>query len=174
MRLIFVLVLALSAAACASSGAIPQPFPVPGGASAPQPVPEPSPSPAAEPSSQDGYALAGTALSFRGLHYRSGGSSPASGFDCSGLVWYVFAQHGLQVPRTVAEQYRVGSNVESRDLRAGDLVFFNTTGSGASHVGILIGGDEFVHAPNAAGEVRVERLGATYWADRFVGARRIP
>jgi cell wall-associated NlpC family hydrolase len=137
-------------------------------------VPEPSPSPAAEPSSQDGYALAGTALSFRGLHYRSGGSSPASGFDCSGLVWYVFAQHGLQVPRTVAEQYRVGSNVESRDLRAGDLVFFNTTGSGASHVGILIGGDEFVHAPNAAGEVRVERLGATYWADRFVGARRIP
>jgi cell wall-associated NlpC family hydrolase len=53
------------------------------------------------------------------------------------------------------------------------LVFFNTTGVNPSHVGIAIGGDEFVHAPNSAGDVRVERLGARYWADRFVGIRRV-
>ena len=147
---------------------MPQPFPVPGTA----PVSQPQPFP--DPSSQDGYALAGTALSFRGVHYRSGGSSPASGFDCSGLVWYVFAQHGLQVPRTVAEQFKLGRSVDEGDLRAGDLVFFNTTGASPSHVGILIGGDEFVHAPSSTGEVRVEHLGTSYWGDRFVGAKRIP
>jgi peptidoglycan endopeptidase LytE len=120
----------------------------------------------------EGYAIAGTALSFRGAPYRTAGSGP-SGFDCSGLVWYVFGQHGIQVPRTVAQQYHVGSRIDTRDLRAGDLVFFNTTGAGPSHVGISIGGDEFVHAPAGSGQVRVERLGAAYWKDRFVGARRI-
>ena len=91
--------------------------------------------------------------------YRNGGSDPG-GFDCSGFVWYVFAQHGIAVPRTVAEQFRVGTSVDPIDLQPGDLVFFNTTGRpGPSHVGISIGGDEFVHAPSRAGEVRVERLG---------------
>ena len=94
--------------------------------------------------------------------YRNGGSDPA-GFDCSGLVWYVFAQHGLRVPRTVGEQYRAGSPIDRGSVRAGDLVFFDTKGAGATHVGISIGGDEFVHAPSSTGEVRVERLRATYW-----------
>jgi cell wall-associated NlpC family hydrolase len=106
------------------------------------------------------------------MPYRNAGSGP-SGFDCSGLVWYVFGQHGVDVPRTVAKQYQAGTEVEGRDLRAGDLVFFNTSGVSPSHVGIWVGGDEFIHAPTAAGQVRVERLGASYWKERFVGARRM-
>jgi cell wall-associated NlpC family hydrolase len=119
-----------------------------------------------------GYELAGTALSLRGTPYRSGGRD-LSGFDCSGLIWYVFAQHGLQVGRTVLEQFREGVEIGSDALEAGDLVFFITDAHGASHVGMAIGGDEFVHAPNARGQVRVERLSASYWSSRYLGARRI-
>jgi cell wall-associated NlpC family hydrolase len=119
-----------------------------------------------------GYAIAGTALGLRGSPYRSGGSDPA-GFDCSGFIWYVFAQHGIRVPRTVGEQFREGMDVRTDGLEAGDLLFFSTEAPGPSHVGMVIGGDEFVHAPSARGEVRVERLSSSYWASRFVGARRI-
>jgi peptidoglycan endopeptidase LytE len=118
-----------------------------------------------------GDAIAGTALSLRGVPYRNGGTDP-TGFDCSGFVSYVFAQNGVAVPRTVTELYRAGSEVDSADLRAGDLVFFDTAGGGVSHVGISIGGDEFVHAPSTSGEVRTERLGSSYWTRRFLGARR--
>jgi cell wall-associated NlpC family hydrolase len=126
--------------------------------------------------SGDAYAISGTALSLRGAPYKNGGSDPA-GFDCSGFVWYVFDQHAVRLPRTVTEQFRSGTRVDAPDLRAGDLLFFDTV-SGASpatatHVGISIGGDEFVHAPSTAGQVRVERLGSSYWGPRFVGARRI-
>ena len=97
-----------------------------------------------------------------------------SGFDCSGFIWYVFTQHGVRVPRTVAEQFRSGAPVDPNALEAGDLVFFATEGGQAvTHVGMLVGGDEFVHAPSARGEVRVERMGSGYWGPRFVGARRI-
>jgi cell wall-associated NlpC family hydrolase len=87
----------------------------------------------------------------------------------------------VQVPRTVSEQSRVGTHVDTVDLRAGDLLFFDTTEAGpgsanvhaATHVGISIGGDEFVHAPSSTGEVRVERLGSAYWRPRFIEARRL-
>jgi cell wall-associated NlpC family hydrolase len=88
-------------------------------------------------------------------------------------VKYVFGQNGVAVPRTVTEQFRAGRDVGGPQLEPGDLVFFATAGSGASHVGIAIGGDEFVHAPSSTGEVRVERMSASYWATRFVGARRV-
>jgi peptidoglycan endopeptidase LytE len=120
----------------------------------------------------DGYAIAGTALSLRGSPYRDGGADP-SGFDCSGLIWYVFAQHGITVPRTVEELFRLGTAVSSDALQPGDLVFFNTTGSDVSHVGMIIGADEFVHAPASRGQVRVERLASTYWRARFVEGRRV-
>ena len=154
---------------CASTGAVPRPFPSPGGT---------SPSPAApvvplEPrAAGDGYAIAGTALGYRGTPYRNGGSDP-SGFDCSGFVWYVFGQHGIRVARTVGEQFREGIDIETDGVQPGDLLFFSTEGRGASHVGVAIGGDEFVHAPSSRGEVRVERLSAPYWASRYVGARRV-
>ena len=131
------------------------------------PRPHRLPSPPAAPS-----VIAGTALGLRGVPYRNGGSDP-SGFDCSGFVWYVFAQHGLALPRTVSELYAVGENVDQDDLEPGDLVFFRTDGRDVSHVGMAIGGEEFVHAPSSRGEVRVERMGSGYWLPRYAGARRI-
>jgi len=111
-------------------------------------------------------------MMLRGVPYRNGGSDP-SGFDCSGFVQWVFAQHGVLLPREVREQYGAGQKVALRDVQPGDLVFFQTVSRGASHVGVVIGGDQFVHAPSSTGVVRVERFTANYWAKRFVGARRI-
>ena len=166
----------LLGAGCATTGAVPQPFPRPGGPALPsgsapsgaRPVPSPGPPAGAA----DGYAIAGTALGLRGSPYRNGGSDP-SGFDCSGFVRYVFAQHGIGLGRTVGEQFHEGTEIKA-GVEAGDLIFFATSSSGdVSHVGMAIGGDEFVHAPSSRGEVRVERLTAPYWASRYIGARRI-
>ena len=116
--------------------------------------------------------VVGTALALRGVAYRKGGSDP-NGFDCSGFTQYVFGRHGLELPREVRDQYRFGRAVRREKRAAGDLLFFSTVAAGASHVGIAIGGDEFVHAPSSTGVVRVERLTSSYWSRRFVGARRI-
>jgi cell wall-associated NlpC family hydrolase len=85
----------------------------------------------------------------------------------------VLSQHGVAVPRTVSDLFRTGREIAPNDLQAGDLVFFSTTAPGPTHVGMAIGGDEFVHAPSSAGVVRVERLSARYWAARFIAARRV-
>ncbi len=177
-------VLAMTAAACASTGGVPRPYPSPrGSASATPPAVEkgekdsaakasPAASAPVRSDKSDPYALVGTALNLRGAPYRNGGSDP-SGFDCSGFTQYVFAQHGIALPRDVQEQARLGKKVDPDDLAMGDLVFFTTVAAGASHVGIAIGGDQFVHAPSSTGVVRVERLSATYWSQRFVAAKRI-
>ncbi len=179
--------LALSAysTACASTGAVPRPFPSPVGTTArraPTPAEEPvgpvspaAPAAVAAPTLReglDGYALTGTALALRGTPYRNGGGDP-SGFDCSGFTQYVFGQHGITLPRDVRAQYRVGKSIKPEELVAGDIVFFETTEPGPSHVAIAIGGDEFVHAPSSAGVVRVEHLSSSYWSARYLGARRI-
>ncbi len=162
--LLVVLGLAATTAACASSGATPRPFPSPS---------TPPATTAARPRGEAlGHRLAATALEFRGVPYRNGGTSP-TGFDCSGLVRYVLARHGLEVPRQTREQYTAGRRIGRNDLRAGDLVFFSTVASGASHVGIALDDDEFVHAPSSRGVVRVERLSTEYWRSRFIGARRV-
>ena len=165
--------MALSAAACASSGN-PRPRPFPGA----PPPPETRPSPPAEPSvvvppvPVASSAIIDTAMQLRGVPYRNGGSDP-SGFDCSGFVQWVFARNGVLLPREVREQYGAGQKIELRQVRPGDLVFFETVSHGASHVGLVIGADQFVHAPSSTGVVRVERFTTSYWAKRFVGARRI-
>ncbi|HEX5473647.1 MAG TPA: C40 family peptidase [Vicinamibacterales bacterium] len=163
------LVVAGLGAGCASTGAVPSPFPQPGPAAGAARPPE---SHAGLPGNATGEAITTTALALRGTRYREGGDDP-SGFDCSGLVEYVFAQHGLEVPRTVAAQFRAGQPVPDDRVEPGDLVFFTTVAPGASHVGIALGGGQFVHAPSEGGEVRVERLSAAYWASRYIGARRI-
>jgi cell wall-associated NlpC family hydrolase len=94
-------------------------------------------------------------------------------FDCSGFVQCVFAQHGTTLPRDVKQQFDAGRKIDADEVKAGDLVFFHTGSRGASHVGISIGGDEFVHAPSSNGVVRIERLSTEYWSKRWVGARRI-
>jgi len=172
-----VIAVAALSAACTTTGATPAPFPRP---HAPTPVagaagsPRPSPrAPTGGPAKVNGaYEVTGTALRLRGTPYRNGGNDPA-GFDCSGFVKYVFGENGVSVPRTVSDQFQAGRGVDAQSLQPGDLVFFTTVSPGASHVGIVIGGDEFVHAPSGAGEVRVERLSASYWSTRFVGARRV-
>jgi cell wall-associated NlpC family hydrolase len=111
-------------------------------------------------------------LSLRGTPYRNGGSDP-TGFDCSGFTQYVFAQYGVALPRGVREQFLLGKPINTAELSPGDLLFFATTDPAASHVGILVGGDEFVHAPSSTGVVRVEHLSASYWSQRFLGARRL-
>jgi cell wall-associated NlpC family hydrolase len=175
------LVCAACSGACATTGGVPHPFPTPGGATARR-APAPStPSPAGVPDTDraavsrgpvDGYALAGTALALRGAPYRNGGSDP-SGFDCSGFTQYVFAQYGVSLPRDVHAQFQAGKPIDPSDLAAGDIVFFATTDPGPSHVAIAIGGDEFVHAPSSTGVVRVEHLSSSYWAPRYLGARRL-
>jgi cell wall-associated NlpC family hydrolase len=108
----------------------------------------------------------------RGVRYRLGGDEPAGGFDCSGLVRYVFQRHQLEIPRTVTEQYSAGQRVSTRDIRPGDLLFFSTTGRGPTHVGIAVGEGEFVHAPGTGQVVRTERYDTPYWRERIVGVRR--
>lgn len=181
-RLIALIVVSAAMAACASTGAVPRPFPMPG-AAPPAPTPPTSlpPGPGDEPAALppdapagegEGYAIAGTALALRGVPYRNGGTDP-SGFDCSGLVQYVFARYGVAVPREVRTLYRAGTKVDRDEVEPGDLVFFSTVARGASHVGIALGGDEFVHAPSSSGVVRVEHLSADYWSRRYIGARRM-
>jgi cell wall-associated NlpC family hydrolase len=120
----------------------------------------------------DGPAIAAAALAERGRPYRLGGETPA-GFDCSGLVQYVFAQQGIALPRQVIDQFTVGQPVPRREIQAGDLLFFATTSDDASHVGIALDRDRFVDAPSAHGHVRIDRLSAPYWSKRFLGAKRI-
>ena len=162
------LIIAIGGAGCATTGGVPRPFPVPGGA---PPAGWTSP-PTRLGGPLDGHALTSTALSLRGAPYRWGGSGPL-GFDCSGFVQYVFGRHGQPLPREARDQFRVGEAVDTRALAPGDLVFFSTVAPGPSHVGIALGGDQFVHAPSTRGVVRVETLTADYWARRFVGAKRI-
>lgn len=115
-----------------------------------------------------------TALALTGVRYRFGGSSPVTGFDCSGLVNYVFRETlGLQLPRTAAQIAAVGLPVAREDLQPGDLVFFNTRGPRHSHVGIYLGDSRFVHAPRARTHVRIDRMDDPSYRDRFDGARRI-
>jgi cell wall-associated NlpC family hydrolase len=121
----------------------------------------------------DPTLVVATALGLRGVPYRNGGTDP-SGFDCSGLVQYVFAQHGLALPREVRAQFQLGRDVRLAGVEKGDLIFFTTETAGASHVGLAIGGDEFVHAPSSRGVVRVEKFSSPYWARRVVGVRRLP
>ncbi len=167
VRLALALAALLAITACASSGAVPRPFPRPTAPVAPD---EPG---SAAPAGFDSSALVETALSFRGVAYRNGGSDP-SGFDCSGLVQYAFARHGIALPREVREQAQSGRLLSLAGIEAGDLIFFATMNGQVSHVGIAIGSDEFVHAPSSRGVVRVEKFSEPYWSSRIVSVRRIP
>ena len=104
----------------------------------------------------------------------SQGNTPDSGFDCSGLVHYVYENVlDLRLPRTSRELARVqGPRIPERQLASGDLVFFGD-GRDVSHVGIYVGEGRFVHAPSTGGTVRLDRLDGAYWRDHYSGARRV-
>jgi cell wall-associated NlpC family hydrolase len=113
------------------------------------------------------------ALSLKGTPYRWGKETPEEGFDCSGFVQHVYGKHGIRLPRTAREMASVLPPVSKYDLRAGDLVFFNTRGKTYSHVGIFLHDDKFIHAPNRRiGRVVVSSMNNSYWHKHFVGVRR--
>jgi len=111
------------------------------------------------------------ATAMLGQPYRWGGNAPG-GFDCSGLVFYAAGVAGMTMPRTAAEQIRVGKAVPRDELRAGDLVFMHLKRK-QLHVGIAIDGDRFVNAPAAGGQVRIDSLASPLYARAFLQARRV-
>jgi cell wall-associated NlpC family hydrolase len=161
------------ASSAPTSQPAPSPAPVPAPAPSPAPPPAPSPPPAAPqpppaPSAGRGHPeAAAIAARYLGVPYRWGGASPA-GFDCSGLVMYVYAQIGVSLPHYTVAQYHMGVAVSRDELQPGDLVFFD----GLGHVGIYIGSNQFIHAPHTGDVVKVSTITGWY-AQTYVGARRI-
>jgi len=126
---------------------------------------------AASRGSNGSSSIVNRALSLQGTPYVFGGTT-RSGFDCSGFTKYVLASAGISLPRTSYAQFASGSLVGKNSLQPGDLVFFSTYSSGASHVGIYIGGGRFVHASNPTSDVKVSSLSESFYASRYLGARR--
>lgn len=117
-------------------------------------------------------SIIATAKQYLGVKYQWGGSTPQTGFDCSGYVSYVFAQNGISLPRISRDQYTVGTKVSFEDFQRGDLVFFSVAGNGiVSHVGIYLGDGQFINASSSKG-VTVYVIGP-YWKSIYVGARRV-
>jgi peptidoglycan DL-endopeptidase CwlO len=120
------------------------------------------------PSSR-GTRVVAIAKRYLGIPYRWGGASPATGFDCSGFVMYVYARVGVSLPHNAAAQYRYGRAVSRANLAPGDLVFFN----GLGHNGIYVGGGRFIHSPHTGDVVKISSIHDSWYASRWVGARRL-
>lgn len=121
-----------------------------------------------------GPVLVRSALSQMGKPYAYGGHEPETGFDCSGLVWWCYREHGSKVPHKAAEQFKMGKAVARVDLRPGDLVFFDTgLRPKPGHVGIYVGLGRFIHAPTVGERVREDELANNYWKKAWFGARRV-
>lgn len=119
----------------------------------------------------DGSPVLQSAAEFLGHPYRFG--SEGGSFDCSGFVRTVFAKIGIELPHSAREQFSLGERVSRDELEPGDLVFFHTSRRSASHVGIYVGDDKFVHAATRGGQVQVDSLDESYYARRYLGARRL-
>lgn len=163
-RLPVVLALAAALAACGHSPAKRSPQ-----AAATQTWPQVTP---ADPAAASAVLM--RALGLVGTPYRYGGNTPESGFDCSGLVNYVFRDMlALNLPRTSRELAAMqGPRIEPQRLAAGDLVFFGDKGN-VWHVGIYVGEGRFVHAPSSGGTVRLDQLDGPYWRQHYTGAKRV-
>ena len=147
-----------------------------GACSSRAPAPEPQASAPLEyfaPAAED---VLFRALGLVGTPYRYGGNTPASGFDCSGLIGYVYRDAaGLALPRSTGELIRLRAPAVPRQaLQSGDLLFFATSGGGkVSHAGIYVGEGRFVHAPSSGGTVRLDSLSSAYWQKSYLNAKRV-
>ena len=120
-----------------------------------------------------GSSVAQMARSQVGSRYRAGGTTP-SGFDCSGLIWWVYRQHGISVPRVTDAQAKAGSGVSRSAMRPGDILVFDTNrGRTGLHTGIYIGNGRFVHSPTSGKRVREDPISMEYWDKRLIRVRRI-
>ncbi|HGJ8685546.1 TPA: C40 family peptidase [Neisseria gonorrhoeae] len=119
--------------------------------------------------------LIGSAMGLLGIAYRYGGTSVSTGFDCSGFMQHIFKRAmGINLPRTSAEQARMGTPVDRSELQPGDMVFFRTLGgSRISHVGLYIGNNRFIHAPRTGKNIEITSLSHKYWSGKYAFARRI-
>ena len=160
MRTLLACGLALSVAAC---GSLPQ---------APGQAPTTAPRAGKDGRAGPGHEIALYALALIDTGYRFGGKNPEAGLDCSGMVSYIYNRAaGLKVAGSAADIARKGRPIDRRQLRPGDLVFFNTRNAPYSHVGLYIGDERFIHAPSTNGRVRIDQLNARYYAQRFEAAR---
>jgi hypothetical protein len=121
--------------------------------------------------SREAKQVTNTAMKYIGVPYHFGGVTP-KGFDCSGFVQFVFEKNGMKLPRTADIQYKKGRKISRSELRQGDLVFFTTYAPGASHDGIYLGNDRFIHASSSKG-VMISSLQEVYWQKHFLGAKRV-
>ncbi len=140
----------------------------------PRPVPPTQPPLNLDPAGRE--ASVAQAMLLVNTPYRYGGNTPEGGFDCSGLVHYVYgrvAAGAARLPRSTAQWAAATQPVDEARLQRGDLVFFNTSGTPFSHMGIYVGGDQFVHAPSSGGTVRKDSLDSRYFALRYLGARSV-
>ncbi|WP_319764281.1 C40 family peptidase [Maridesulfovibrio sp.] len=121
------------------------------------------------------HSVVKTARAQIGKPYRWGGASPGRGFDCSGLVWWVYRRHGIDVPRVSWQQKYAGRAVPESSIKAGDIVLFKVPGQGKSlHTGVYSGnGYSFIHSPKSGSVVREESMKNNYWRKYYIGARRI-
>jgi cell wall-associated NlpC family hydrolase len=126
----------------------------------------------AAPSGTTGITAVSIADQFLGIPYRWGGADPFTGFDCSGLTMYVYAQLGIQLPHYAADQWQMLPHVDSSQLEPGDLVFFEPRSNGPGHVGIFAGGDNFIEAPHASDVVKIASLSQEEAEMGYVGAAR--
>jgi cell wall-associated NlpC family hydrolase len=102
--------------------------------------------------------------------YKFGEQDPGSGFDCSGLAQYAYKQAGINIPRTASAQYESSTRISKGELKDADLVFFSTSGPGATHVGIYLGNGKFIHSPSEGKKVQIVDLNNPYWKANFFGA----
>lgn len=123
-------------------------------------------------SASDFDSLYSSARSYLGVPYRYGGTTK-SGIDCSAFTQVVFKENGVSIPRTTGQQFSIGTSVSKRNLQQGDLVFFNTSGRGVSHVGIYVGNNNFIHASTSRGVMISSINDPYYWGSRYVGAKRV-
>jgi cell wall-associated NlpC family hydrolase len=137
-------------------------------------VPEPPRAPLVVGDQAKGREVVMYAFGMLDIGYRFGGRNPDSGMDCSGMVSYIYQQvTGFRLPHNAAEIARLARPIERKNLKPGDLLFFNTRNKPLSHVAIYVGEDRFVHAPSRNGRIQISRLSEPYYADRFEAARTL-